>query len=237
MTWLPLTWAWSYERWTTSVVKWLCERGSRLLSTPSSWLLSPSSLCMLACHRRPDRTTVVWRASWLARALHISWCDWSVTVKIHCSYILLSSQTKRQSSDRYDRKMPDSDWWMNVATLKSTHRRNGSQWGWESTGVIRTVMLSWQHNRLRVCITVNNIKYSALQSVDNCDWWSHGLKWGVKASYYSEYKQMWLPRWLWVWKCMLLRDNIIQLMYGGITLCSHRHWQMWHSRMAKALRH
>ena len=50
-----------------------------------------------------------------------------------------ASATRRQSSARYDGEMPDNDWWANVATLKWTRRRTGSQCSWRSTGDGRNV--------------------------------------------------------------------------------------------------
>jgi len=45
-----------------------------------------------------------------------------------------ASATRRQSSARYGREMPDSDWCTSVATLKSMHWRTGSQCSCRSTG-------------------------------------------------------------------------------------------------------
>jgi len=46
-----------------------------------------------------------------------------------------TSATRRQSLGRYDGKIPDSDRWTSVTTLKSTLWRTCSQCSWWSTGV------------------------------------------------------------------------------------------------------
>ena len=55
-----------------------------------------------------------------------------------------TSATRRQSSARYNGAMPDSDWCMSVATLKTMRWRTGSQCSWRSTGDI------WSERRVPV---------------------------------------------------------------------------------------